>query len=96
VTPARHFQVVAPFRRRSIVGVLDDRLDVPLANRADLLTLMGMLPEVEAWRETLPETQQQHLTRPVSVLAAYRRATVVKPACAMPPPAGQRNPNLRD
>src|SRR5258705_946356 len=28
--------------------LLDNRLNVPLSNRADLFTLMGMLPEVEA------------------------------------------------
>ena len=52
---------------------------MPLSNRADLFTLMGMLPEVEAWRATLTETRRQRLNRPVSVLTAYRRATAIKP-----------------
>ena len=51
--------------------LLDNRLNVPLSNRADLFTLMGMLPEVEAWRATLTETRRQRLNRPVSVLTAY-------------------------
>ena len=59
--------------------LLDNRLNVPLSNRADLFTLMGMLPEVEAWRATLTEMRRQRLNRPVSVLTAYRRATAIKP-----------------
>jgi hypothetical protein len=55
------------------------RFDMPPAQRAKLLMLMAVLPEIERWRLTLTEAQQLRLNEPASVLLRYRKATRIKP-----------------
>jgi hypothetical protein len=54
--------------------LIDNRLDLRADTRSQILTVMDMLPTIEAFRATLTETRRQRLTCPKSVLSAYRKA----------------------
>ena len=56
-----------------------NRFDIGPSHRAKLLVVMGLLPEIEAWRVTLKPLQRARMNHPGAVLLNYRRATGVKP-----------------
>jgi hypothetical protein len=55
------------------------RFDMAPSQRAKLLVLMAVLPDIERWRSALTETQRLRLNEPASVLLRYRKATRIKP-----------------
>ena len=57
-----------------------NRFDLKPLQRAKLITVMGLLPEIEAWRATLTPFQRARLKDPGSVLLRYRKAIGIKPA----------------
>ena len=59
--------------------LLHNRLDLKPSQRAKLLVVMGILPEVEQWRLTLTPTQRLRMNHPGVVLQNYRKATSIKP-----------------
>ena len=56
-----------------------NRFDIGPSHRAKLLVVMGLLPEIEAWRLTLKPLQRARMNHPGAVLLDYRRATSIKP-----------------
>ena len=59
--------------------LLHNRLDLKPSQRAKLLVVMGILPEVEQWRLTLTPTQRLRMNHPGVVLQNYQKATSIKP-----------------
>ena len=59
------------------------------AARSRLFDCMARLPEIEAWRQTLPGNVKQRLNHPSSVLRKWRTATTV-PASDKKPSAFQQ------
>jgi hypothetical protein len=57
-----------------------NRFDIGPSHRAKLLVVMGLLPEIEAWRTTLKPLQRARMNHPGAVLLNYRRATSIKSA----------------
>jgi len=57
-----------------------NRFDLKQTQRAKLLVVMGILPEIERWRATLTPLQRARTNDPGSVLRRYRRAIGIKPA----------------
>jgi len=53
--------------------LLYNRFDMDLSDRARLLTVMGILPEIERWRMSLPPTQRLRMNHPGTVLLNYRK-----------------------
>jgi hypothetical protein len=56
-----------------------NRFDLKQTQRAKLLVVMGILPEIERWRATLTPLQRARTNDPGSVLRRYRRAIGIKP-----------------
>ena len=56
-----------------------NRFDIGPSHRAKLLVVMGLLPEIEAWRVTLKPLQRARMNHPGVVLQNYRKATSIKP-----------------
>jgi hypothetical protein len=56
-----------------------NRFDLKQMQRAKLLVVMGILPEIERWRATLTPLQRARTNDPGSVLRRYRRAIGIKP-----------------
>jgi hypothetical protein len=56
-----------------------NRFDLGSTHRAKLLIMMNILPEIEAWRETLTPLQRARLANPRSTLYRYRKATAIRP-----------------
>ena len=57
--------------------LLYNRFDMDQSDRAKLLKVMGILPEIERWRMSLPPTQRLRMNHPGTVLLNYRKATGV-------------------
>ena len=57
-----------------------NRFDMSPSHRSKLLTAMGLLPEIEAWRATLTTRQRRRMNHPGAVLLNYRKAIRIKPA----------------
>ena len=56
-----------------------NRLDIGPSHRARLLVVMSLLPEIEAWRETLTPLKRARMNHPGAVLLNYRKAISIKP-----------------
>jgi hypothetical protein len=54
---------------------LANRLDLRPLERNDLFKVMAILPDIEAWRATLPPARRARIGRPAAVLHNYRKAT---------------------
>ena len=67
--------------------LLHNRLDLKPSQRAKLLVVMGILPEVEQWRLTLTPTQRLRMNHP-GVGQNYRKASSIKPPLGARQPAG--------
>ena len=70
--------------------LLHNRLDLKPSQRAKLLVVMGILPEVEQWRLTLTPTQRLRMNHPGVVLQNYRKAPNIKPPLEARRGAGMR------
>lgn len=62
-----------------------NRFDIGPSHQGKLLVAMGLLPEIENWRATLPLRQRLCLNNPGAVLFRYRKATGIKPEYVIPP-----------
>jgi len=66
---------------------LANRLDLRPLERADLFKVMAILPDIEAWRATLPPARRARIGRPAALLHNYRKAT--RPALERVTPPSQ-------
>ena len=56
----------------------DNRFDISPSHRAKLLTAMGLLPEIEAWRATLTPRQRRRMNHPGAILNNFRKAARIR------------------